>query len=319
MAVQELDIIFMGTPEFAVASLDALVKQNYNIRAVVTAPDRPAGRGRRMNTSAVKDYALKHKLPLLQPENLKDPAFHKELEKYNATLFIVVAFRMLPEAVWSIPTLGTFNLHASLLPQYRGAAPINRTIMNGETLGGVTTFFLRHKIDTGNIIFREETPIGPDETAGDYHDRLMKIGATLIVKTVEAIRDGQVKTIDQNDFIEKDAVLKTAPKIHKEDCRINWSNSADTIYNMIRGLSPYPGAYTELSLSGGKKLYLKIFRAEIKLCNCSANPGTIMTDYKSYFDICCGNKCISILELQQAGKKRMQIKNFLSGMIPGVL
>ena len=319
MPVEDLRIIFMGTPEFAVASLDAMVKQDYTISAVVTAPDRPAGRGRKMNTSAVKEYALKQKLPLLQPENLKDPAFHKELAKYNATLFIVVAFRMLPEAVWSMPSLGTFNLHASLLPQYRGAAPINRTIMNGEIKGGVTTFFLRHEIDTGNIIFREETPIGPDDTAGNYHDRLMHIGASLTLKTVEAIRDGQVNTINQNDLIVKDSVLKTAPKIHKEDCRINWSKSADEIYNMIRGLSPYPGAYTELNLPGGKQLYLKIFRAEIRQCKCSAAHGTIMTDYKSYFNICCNNACISILELQQSGKKRMKIKNFLTGLTPNVL
>ena len=315
MTVKDLRIIFMGTPEFAVASLDALVKQGYNICAIVTAPDRPAGRGRKIQTSPVKDYALENNLPLLQPDKLKDANFLKELAAYNATLFIVVAFRMLPEAVWSMPAMGAFNLHASLLPQYRGAAPINRTIMNGETLGGATTFFLRHKIDTGNIIFSKETPISLNETAGEYHDRLMVLGAALTIKTVEAIRSGKINTVNQEELIEIDKPLKNAPKIYKEDCRINWSKRADEIYNQVRGLSPYPGAFTELTISGGKELYLKIFSVEIKSCDGSAEPGTIFTDHKNYLNICCKNACISILELQQAGKKRMKIKEFLTGLI----
>ena len=309
----------MGTPAFAVASLDALLREDYDVCAVVTAPDRPAGRGRKLGTSAVKECAIQNNIPVLQPENLKDPYFLKQLQEYDATLFIVVAFRMLPELVWSMPALGTFNLHGSLLPQYRGAAPINRSIINGETRGGVTTFFLRHEIDTGNIIYREETAIGKDETAGDYHDRLMEMGAGLVVKTVDAIKMGRVSTQNQQDFIAEGEVLKTAPKIHKEDCRINWAHSAAEIYNLIRGLSPYPGAFTEFSLPDGKELYIKIFSAEIKNCSCDDEPGTVMTDHKNYLNICCNDSCISILELQQSGKKRMKIKNFLTGLTPNML
>jgi len=314
MTSKKIRIVFMGTPEFAVASLAALLEKGFEVCAVVTAPDRPAGRGQKIRTSPVKDFAFENGLRLLQPHNLKDEGFIKELRGLEATLFIVVAFRMLPEPVWSMPVLGTFNLHASLLPQYRGAAPINHTIINGELRGGVTTFFLRHEIDTGNIIFRDETDIAPNETAGQYHDRLMEIGSRLLVKTVEAIRDDSVQPSKQEDFILEGEVLKMAPKIQKEDCRIDWTQDAEKVNNLIRGLSPYPGAFTEFSLSSGKKLYLKIFSAEIKHCTCMGEPGILTTDSKTYLNVCCKDACISILELQQAGKKRMSVHDFLLGL-----
>jgi len=314
MADNKIRIVFMGTPDFAVASLDAIVQQGYEVCAVLTAPDRPAGRGQKLRTSAVKDYAVAKQLAVLQPDNLKDEAFIHQLSELNATLFVVVAFRMLPEAIWGMPPLGTFNLHASLLPQYRGAAPINRTIMNGEEKGGVTTFFLRHAIDTGNIIFREETTIELNETAGEYHDRLKDIGSRLVVKTIQSIKAGNVITHDQDEYLSEGEVLKTAPKIKKEDGRINWSLEAELVYNLIKGLSPYPGAFTELKTKAGKDLYLKIFRAGIKYCQCSGEPGTVMTDYKTYLNICCKDACISILELQQSGKKRMLVSDFLVGL-----
>lgn len=312
--MHKIRIVFMGTPEFAVASLKALVDAGYDIAAVVTAPDRPAGRGRQLKASAVKQYALKAGIRLLQPSNLKEEGFIAELRALQANLFVVVAFRMLPEVVWSMPRLGTFNLHASLLPQYRGAAPINRVIMNGESTGGITTFFLRHAIDTGNIIFREETGIGAEETAGEYHDRLMLMGAGLVVRTVEAIQNNDYLVQEQSAFIQEGEQLMPAPKIGKEDCRIDWSEPAQKVFNQIRGLSPYPGAFTELDLPGGETLYLKIFRAAIKHTSSSAPPGKIFTDHKTYFNISCKKDCISILELQQAGKKRMKIKDFLLGL-----
>jgi len=314
MASSKIRIVFMGTPEFAVVSLSALVTGAYDVCAVVTAPDRPAGRGRKIRMSPVKEFALEKGITVLQPANLKDEAFIEKLRGMNATLFIIVAFRMLPQAVWEMPPLGTFNLHASLLPQYRGAAPINHTIINGERIGGVTTFFLRHEIDTGNIIFREETEIADDETAGQYHDRLMEIGAGLVMKTVKAIEEGRVETRRQDEFIEDGEVLKTAPKIHKEDCRINWQQDAMKVNNQIRGLSPYPGAFTELKFPGGKMLYLKIYKAKVKECTCAGAPGEVMTDYKNYLHVCCGHACISILELQQSGKKRMSVHEFLLGL-----
>jgi methionyl-tRNA formyltransferase len=314
MASSRIRIVFMGTPEFAVASLSALVSGGYDVCAVVTAPDRPAGRGRKIRMSPVKAFALENGIMVLQPANLKDDAFIEKLRGLDATLFIVVAFRMLPEAVWNMPPLGTFNLHASLLPQYRGAAPINHTIINGERKGGVTTFFLSHEIDTGNIIFREETDIAADETAGQYHDRLMKVGAGLLMKTVKAIEEGKVETCRQEAFISEGEVLKTAPKIHKEDCRINWHQDAVQVNNLIRGLSPHPGAFTELEFPGGKRLYLKIYKSIVKDCSCEAFPGTVISDYKTFLDVCCGAGCISIQELQQAGKKHMSVHEFLLGL-----
>lgn len=314
MAINKIRIVFMGTPEFAVASLQHLFDAAYDVCAVVTAPDRPAGRGQKIKISPVKAFALENNIPVLQPQNLKDSAFIEELRQLDATLFIVVAFRMLPEAVWSMPPLGTFNLHASLLPQYRGAAPINHTIINGEEKGGVTTFFLRHEIDTGNIIFREETAIGRDETAGQYHDRLKEIGAEVLIKTVETIRNGNVKTQRQEALISEGEVLKKAPKIHKEDCRINWDMPASQVNNLIRGLSPVPGAFSELSFQGSKEIYLKIYRSEVSKCKTKGIPGTVITDQKNYLMVCCGEDCISILELQQAGKKRMHVHDFLLGL-----
>lgn len=306
----------MGTPHFAVASLKALLDHGYDVCGVVTAPDRPAGRGQKLKMSPVKEYAVANGLDVMQAEKLKDPGFIQKLQSYNADLFIVVAFRMLPREVWEMPGKGTFNLHASLLPQYRGAAPINHTIINGETKGGVTTFFLKHEIDTGAIIFREETDIGDDETAGEYHDRLMTIGADLVLKTVDAIQNGNVHTHSQDDYLEEGELLKKAPKIFKDDCRIDWHKSAEEVYNLIRGLSPYPAAFTLLSFPSGKEVYLKVYRAQIKYCDCQSAPGTPMTDYKDYLNICCKDACISLLEVQQSGKKRLKIKEFLAGLKP---
>jgi len=314
MTMDDLRIVFMGTPEFAVASLHALIEAGYEVCAVVTAPDRPAGRGQKLRISPVKDYALARQIPVLQPGNLKDPAFHEQLRSFDAGLFVVVAFRMLPEAVWKMPAFGTFNLHASLLPQYRGAAPINHAIINGERRGGVTTLFLQHEIDTGNIIMQRATTIGQDETAGEYHDRLMAIGAGLTVDTVKAIQDGQVNTLRQEDLMKPGEKLRTAPKIHKEDCRIDWNLPAIEVFNLIRGLSPYPGAFSEIELPGGRSIYLKIYRAAIIACDKDCLPGSLISDAGSYLYICCKDACLSLLEVQQAGKKRMPVKEFLIGL-----
>jgi methionyl-tRNA formyltransferase len=255
-------IIFYGTPEFAVASLRRILEAGYLVAAVVTAPDRLAGRGLKMNFSPVKEFALRHELPLLQPVNLKDPVFHNELRLLEPDLQVVVAFRMLPVEVWSMPSMGTFNLHASLLPQYRGAAPINWAIINGEKETGVTTFFIDEKIDTGRIIYREAISIEPEETAGELHDRLMMSGAELVVRTVEAIESGNVlASMPQEVYSTESMPLKPAPKIQKEDCRINWDDEAEAVTDFIRGLSPHPGAYTELKTDDGSSLYLKVFRA----------------------------------------------------------
>jgi methionyl-tRNA formyltransferase len=317
--VKDIRIVFMGTPEFAVDSLKAIISKGFEVCAVITSPDRPAGRGQKLRQSAVKQLALSKGLKIIQPENLKDAEFLEQLEALHATLFVVVAFRMLPDVVWTMPSLGTFNLHASLLPQYRGAAPINRMVMNGEKKGGVTTFFLRHAIDTGNIIFREETTIGEHETAGELHNRLKEIGAGLVVRTIETIRDGTVSETDQAAFLKAGEVLRTAPKIKKEDCRIDWQQDAEQIYNQIRGLSPYPGAFAELTTNSGEILYLKIYRAEIEACNQNVTPGTILTDHKNYLKIRCRDACVAIDELQQAGKKKMKIHDFLIGLKDNVL
>ena len=235
-------IIFLGTPEFAVDSLDILIRQGYTVAAVVTSPDQPAGRGKVLQSSPVKNYAVSEGLKVLQPEKLKDPGFIRDLQSLEADLFIVVAFRMLPEIVWQMPPLGTFNLHASLLPQYRGAAPINHVIINGEHETGVTTFFLKKEIDTGEIIFQEKIPIGPEETAGELHDQMKTAGAKLVLKTVEAIMAGNIKTIEQGKLVDSNVPLKTAPKIFRENCRIDWTLKTDEIFNIIRGLSPSPAA-----------------------------------------------------------------------------
>ena len=297
----------MGTPDFAVASLDAIVKAGYEIAAVITAPDKPSGRGQKVNESAVKQYAEKNGLKILQPVKLKDPEFLNELKNLNADLQVVVAFRMLPEVVWDMPPGGTINLHGSLLPQYRGAAPINWAIINGETETGVTTFFLKHEIDTGDVLFSEKTPIADDETAGDIHDKLMIIGSQLLVKTIRAIESGGYQEMPQEQFAS--SKLKHAPKIFKEDCLVNWHNSVQNVHNFIRGLSPGPTAYTVF-----QNKTLKIFKAEIDQNSTDLSPGELITDGKTYLKFSCEDGSISVKDIQLEGKKRMKIDEFLRGI-----
>ncbi len=311
--MKKLRIVFMGTPDFAVASLDILVRHNYNIVGVITAPDKPAGRGQQVQQSAVKKYASEKGLTILQPEKLKSDFFLNELKQLNVDLQIVVAFRMLPEIVWNMPPLGTFNLHGSLLPQYRGAAPINWAVINGEKTTGVSTFFLQHQIDTGKIIFREKINIDENDTAGIIHDKLMLIGAELVLKTVQAIERNDYPQIDQSKFIEKGETEKHAPKIFKEDCKIDWNNSVDEIHNLIRGLSPYPTAYTELVAPNKIIHSVKIFISEKEICTHSFSVPTLHTDNKTYLKVAVKNGFIHILELQLAGKKKLEIKEFLRG------
>jgi methionyl-tRNA formyltransferase len=301
----------MGTPEFAAASLNAILEAGYEVAAVVTAPDKPAGRGRQLQESDVKKYAAEKGLKILQPEKLKDENFLKELRELNADLFVVVAFRMLPEVVWQMPPMGTFNLHASLLPQYRGAAPINHAIIQGEKKTGVTTFFLDKEIDTGNIIFQEQVEIGEEESAGDLHDKLMRIGAKLVVKTIGAIAAGNIKPISQGAAAGNE--LKHAPKIFRDDCKIQWTHGIDTVYNFIRGLSPYPAAWTEFTAANGEKSIVKIFRTRKEATETIFTAGTAFTDQKSYLKIACKNGYLFILELQLPGKKRMSIEELLRG------
>jgi methionyl-tRNA formyltransferase len=309
MKKEKFRIVFMGTPEFAVASLDALLKENCNIAGVITAPDKPAGRGRKIMSSAVKKYALKARLtPILQPVNLKDPSFHDKLRLLKPDLQVVVAFRILPEAIWALPVHGTINLHASLLPHYRGAAPINHVIMNGEKETGVTTFFIRHDIDTGNILLQEKVPVNDDETAGQLHDRLMHIGAKLVVKTVRSIMKGNYSETSQSELTGKDTVLKSAPKIKSEDCQINWNNNALNIYNLIRGLSPHPGAWSEWTEKEGLRLFLKIYNSEIEMQSHSFKPGILVSDHKTYLKVACKDGFIRIKDLQQAGRRRMRVE-----------
>ncbi len=296
----------MGTPDFAVANLRALINDKQNIVGVITAPDKPAGRGKKIQESAVKKYATEQNLNILQPTNLKDKNFLSELKALKADLQIVVAFRMLPEKVWDMPELGTFNLHASLLPQYRGAAPINWAIINGEKETGVSTFFLEHKIDTGNIIFQEKVLITDDMNAEDLHDQLMNLGAKLVVKTVHQIETKNIVTIAQKTFNENE--LKAAPKIFKIDCKINWNSSINNIHNHIRGLSPYPAAWTRLNNKS-----LKIFKGEKELINHSNEIGSIISDHKSFFKIAVTGGYYNLKELQLEGKKRMKIEDFLRG------
>ncbi len=296
----------MGTPDFAVANLKALIDDQQNIIGVITAPDKPAGRGKKIQQSAIKRYAVEQNLNILQPTNLKDENFLLDLKNLNADLQIVVAFRMLPEKVWDMPELGTFNLHASLLPQYRGAAPINWAIINGEKATGVTTFFLQHEIDTGNIIFQEKVQITDDMDAEDLHDQLMDLGAKLVVETVHQIENTNIITKPQKNFNKND--LKAAPKIFKADCKINWDQSIVTIHNHIRGLSPYPTAWTRLNNKS-----LKIFKGKKELIHHSNKIGTIVTDHKTFLKITVKEGYYSLLELQLEGKKRMNIENFLRG------
>ncbi len=303
--MKELRIIYMGTPEFAVPSLQILVENGYNVVAVITAPDRPKGRGQKLTTSPVKDYAVSQNIPVLQPTNLKNSEFIEELRSYNANLQIVVAFRMLPEVVWNMPEIGTFNLHASLLPQYRGAAPINWAIINGEKETGVTTFFLKHQIDTGNIIFQEREPIEDDDTVGSLYERLMDLGAKLVLRTVQSIQTGDYPQIAQDESVE----IKHAPKIFKETCQIDWSKSSEEIYNFIRGLSPYPAAWTTIA---GKNF--KIFGAKkTEFKTVGTKPGDFETDNRSYLHVQTGGSPLAITDLQMEGKKRMDIESFLRG------
>lgn len=318
---RDLRIIFMGTPDFAVPSLDILIRHHYNVVGVVTAPDKPSGRGQQINQSSVKKYAVENGLNILQPEKLKNPSFINELNALQANLFIVVAFRMLPEMVWQMPEFGTFNLHASLLPQYRGAAPINWAVINGETETGVTTFFLQHEIDTGNIIYQEKINIEDEDNAGTIHDKLMDLGAELVLKTVRAIELNKAKATSQISNLKSQVHLHHAPKIFKENCQIDWSKTIREVHNLIRGLSPYPTAFTYLD---GK--VLKIYTSQISPQSIVHNPRKSLstidhrpisidysTDNKTFLSIKCADGYLDIQELQLEGKKKMRIDEFLRG------
>ncbi len=315
MKGKDLRIVFMGTPDFAVASLKALTENGYQIAGVITAPDKPAGRGQKLNESAVKQYAVAKGLKILQPEKLKAPVFIEELKSLQADLQVVVAFRMLPEVVWNMPRLGTFNLHASLLPQYRGAAPLNWAIINGEKETGVTTFLLDHEIDTGKILMRDKVEIKDNENVGQLHHELMDIGARLVLETVDLLAEGKGDGIPQTEFTENMEDIKHAPKIFKEDCKINWKNDIISVYNLIRGLSPYPAAWAEMQHQvNGRIVSMKIFAAEKTENNTEKYPpGHILSDEKNELKVACKNGWIRITELQVSGKKRMPADNFLRG------
>ena len=307
--MDHLRIIFMGTPEFAVPSLEKLVDGGYNIIAVITAPDKPSGRGMQMNESAVKKYASSKGLKILQPEKLKNPDFINELKELHADLQVVVAFRMLPEIVWNMPPMGTINLHGSLLPQYRGAAPINWAIINGEKQTGVTTFKLQHEIDTGDILLQEKISIGEEENAGQLHDRMMMIGAELLLETVNELVNNTLREVAQSHASHiTPGTLHHAPKIFNEDCKIKWQKSVDEIYNLVRGLAPYPGAFTFLQ---GKKI--KVFSSKKEYSNTTKNPGELITDNKTFLKFTCNNGYIHVMELQLEGKKKMSTTDFLRG------
>lgn len=308
---RDLRIVFMGTPEFAVPSLEILIQHQYVVVGVITAQDKPAGRGQQLQQSAIKKYALEKNLNILQPEKLKNPDFIEELKALNANLFVVVAFRMLPEIVWQMPEYGTFNLHASLLPQYRGAAPINWAVINGEKETGVTTFFLQHEIDTGNIILQEKININDNDNAGNVHDKLMHIGADAVLKTVQQIEQNNVQEQTQNNFINNLNEIKHAPKLFKETCKIDWNQPAKKIHNLIRGLAPFPTAFTNIN---GKQL--KIFSSKIsdrKNENANIEIGNIYSDNKTFLSFRCADTYLDVLEVQLEGKKKMKIEDFLRG------
>lgn len=313
MEKQELRIVFMGTPDFAVASLSAIVESGYTVVGVITAPDKEAGRGKKIRFSAVKEFALEHKLPVLQPEKLKNEHFLQQLKKLKANLQVVVAFRMLPEAVWDMPELGTFNLHASLLPQYRGAAPINHVLIRGEKTTGLTTFFLDKEIDTGKIIEQVEIAIDKKDNFEMLHDRMMEAGAQLVVETIEKIRMRKAEAVDQSKFIKTNEVLYPAPKIFKEFCQINWGQPSREIYNFIRGLSPYPVAYSFMETSDEEKLLTKVYKADFEMTTHNLKPGKILTNGKNYIKVATKDGYIQILELQIPGKKRLSTDDFLRG------
>ena len=312
MNKEDLRIVYMGTPDFAVEALRCLVEGGYNVVGVITMPDKPAGRGHKLQQSPVKQYALAHGLPLLQPEKLKDEAFLAQLRAWNADLQIVVAFRMLPEVVWAMPRLGTFNLHASLLPQYRGAAPINWAVINGDTETGVTTFFLKHEIDTGEVIRQERVPIADTDDAGTVHDRLMLLGGRVVTETVDAILAGTAASIPQEQMAASGS-LRPAPKIFKDTCRIDWSRSVKQVYDFVRGLSPYPAAWTELHQPGQEPVVLKVFETE-KLPGHHDQPvGAVMTDGKTYLRVAAADGWVGIRSLQLPGKKRLHVDELLRG------
>lgn len=314
MEKKDLRIVYMGTPDFAVESLKRLVEGGYNVVGVITMPDKPMGRhGSVLQPSPVKEYAVSQGLRVLQPEKLKEEAFVEDLRSLQADLQIVVAFRMLPEVVWNMPRLGTFNLHASLLPQYRGAAPINWAVINGDTETGITTFFLKHEIDTGEIIQQVRVPMADTDNVEIVHDKLMRLGGDLVLETVNAILDGSVKPIPQEDLIQQETDLRPAPKIFKETCRIDWNKGVKQIYDFIRGLSPYPAAWTELCMADGNRQILKIYEAEKVFVSHEMKTGDIRTDMKTYFQIAVKDGFINVLTLQLAGKKRMCVADFLRG------
>jgi methionyl-tRNA formyltransferase len=305
--MEQLKIVFMGTPDFAVGILDAIYQHNYDIVGVITAPDKPAGRGQKVKYSAVKDYALEKGLNILQPTNLKDEAFVAELKSLNANLQVVVAFRMLPEVVWRMPKLGTFNLHASLLPQYRGAAPINWAVINGEAKTGVTTFFIDDKIDTGAMILKAEADIAPNETAGELHDRLMDLGKETVLKTLGLIESGNVVTTLQP----QDGDIKTAYKLNKENCKIDWGKPGAEVHNLVRGLSPYPAAWTYFT-DNGQEWNVKLYETTFEPAGHSLEEGVIVSDKKS-LKVAVQDGFVHILSLQMPGKKRMNVKELLNG------
>lgn len=323
MEKKDIRIVYMGTPDFAVPTLDALVSGGYNVVGVITMPDKPAGRGHKMQFSPVKQYALDHDLPLLQPEKLKDEAFLAALREWKADLQIVVAFRMLPEVVWNMPRMGTFNLHAALLPQYRGAAPLNWAVINGDEKTGCTTFFLDHEIDTGRIILKEELPIAPEENVGSVHDRMMEMGKGLVCRTVDLLveAEGEVEkipTIDQETLYKDVTELRPAPKIFKETCEMHFDRPVRQLHNLVRGLSPYPAAWTELTTAAGEKMTpVKVFRTSIVkegVPQPAEKIGQVETDQKSYIHITCADGVLALEELQLPGKKRMEVKALLNGV-----
>ena len=312
MKKEDLRIVYMGTPDFAVESLRCLVEGGYNVVGVITMPDKPAGRGHKLQFSPVKQYALEHSLPLLQPEKLKDEAFVEALREWKADLQIVVAFRMLPEVVWNMPRLGTFNLHASLLPQYRGAAPINWAVINGDTETGITTFFLRHEIDTGEVIQQVRIPIADTDDVGIVHDKLMMLGGKLVTETVDAILNDAVKPIPQEEMAVV-GELRPAPKIFKDTCRIDWNQPVKRIYDFIRGLSPYPAAWSELVQPDGETVVMKIFETEKIIQSHQLTPGTLLTDGKTYIHVAAADGIIGIRAMQLPGKKRLKTDELLRG------
>ncbi|NDP21362.1 MAG: methionyl-tRNA formyltransferase [Paludibacter sp.] len=310
-------IVFMGTPDFAVESLKILVENKYNVVCVITMPDKPSGRGHKIQYSPVKQYALEKNLPLLQPEKLKNEAFIDQLRNLNADLQIVVAFRMLPEVVWNMPTYGTFNLHASLLPQYRGAAPINWAIINGEKETGATTFFLTHEIDTGKIILQEKIAISETDNAGIVHDNLMEMGAELVKKTVDLLMEDKIEGIDQAQFIQSENELKSAPKIFKETCQIDLQWNVEKVYNFIRGMSPYPTAWIELQFPHQEnQILMKVYETDKEIIQHALTPGTIVTDEKKHAKMALSDGFIHLKSVQVAGKKRMEIGELLRGIKP---